>query len=341
MIQAGFSGDGGPAIDALLNSPTGVGVDAAGSIYIVDTGNQRIRKVNRQGVIATVAGNGQRGPLGDGGPAIDASLNLTSRWYPRLSSGNVAVDAAGNLYIADTGNGRIRKVTPDGMITSVAFPTDPWSVAVDKSGNLYFAETAPHAAGFVHKMTPEGVFTTVAGFRNDPEPGPFGPFGDGGLAVNAWLLFSTGVAVDAAGNVYIADSVAQRIYKVNTDGKIGTVAGSGDLVVHPPELISGEGGYYDVSGGYSGDGGWSTNAQLNAPSGIAVDAFGSVYIADSNNHRIRKVSVAITVSAASYSSSALASKAIATVFGDSLATATQAATVIPLPTSLAGTQVSI
>ena len=341
MFEAGFSGDGGPAIFALLDSPTGVGVDVAGNLYIVDAGNQRIRKVNRDGIITTIAGNGRRGLSGDGGPAIDASLNLAPSWRPTTPSGNVAVDAAGTLYIADTGNGRIRKVTPDGIITSVAFVADPWSVAVDLAGNLYIAENTPHLGGAVHKLTPGGTMTRIAGSGDEPVSGPLGPFGDSGLAVNAWLLFSTGVAVDAAGNVYIADSGAQRIRKVDREGKITTVAGSGNLVIVPPDPILGEGGGYYVTGGFSGDGGLSTNAQLSAPWGVAVDAFGRVYIADSENNRIRKISAAATVSAASFSAAAIASKAIVAVFDVDLATASLAAVATPLPTSLAGTQVLI
>ena len=292
--RAGFSGDGGQAFNALLNSPSGLGIDAVGNLYIVDTGNERIRKISPDGIITTVAGNGRRGFSGDGGQAINASLNLATPWGPTAYSGNVAVDAAGTLYIADTGNGRIRKVTPDGTITSLAHFSDPFSVAVDLAGNLYIAENTPHLGGHVHKITSGGTITTIAGSRNEPVPGPFGPFGDGGLATDAWLLFSTGVAVDAAGNVYIADSGAHRIRKVDRERKITTVAGSGHPVFTPPDPILGEGGGYHVQGAFSGDGGLSTNAQLNTPWGVAVDALGNVCIADSVNNRIRKVTATST-----------------------------------------------
>jgi len=297
--RAGFSGDGGQAFNALLNSPSGLGIDAVGNLYIVDAGNQRIRKVSPDGIITSVAGNGRRGFSGDGAPAINASLNLASRWWPTRYSGNVAVDAAGNLYIADTGNGRIRKVTPDGIITSVAhFDDDLFGVAVDLVGNIYITRNTPHFGGAVQKITPGGTLTAITGFRDEPVPGPFGPFGDGGLATDAWLLFPTGVAVDTVGNVYIADG-AHRIRKVDPEGKITTVAGSGNPVFTPPDPILGEGGGYIVEGGFSGDGGLSNNAKLNAPWGVVVDATGNVYIADSLNNRIRKVTAAIGSSSSS------------------------------------------
>ena len=191
----------------------------------------------------------------------------------------MAVDASGNLYIADTGNNRIRKVSATGIITTVAgngsagYSGDggpatsaqldgPEGVAVDGSGNLYIADTCNNR---IRKVSATGIITTVAG------NGSAGYSGDGGPATSAQLSLPAGVAVDGSGNLYIADSGNNRIRKVSATGIITTVAGNG-------------------SPGYSGDGGPATSAQLNQPAGVAVDASGNLYIADSSNNRIRKVS---------------------------------------------------
>jgi sugar lactone lactonase YvrE len=265
----GFSGDGGPATNARLAYPTGVAVDAAGNLYIADRLNSRVRKVSTSGTITTVAGDGSAGFSGDGGPATNAQL---------AGPYGVAVDAAGNLYIADFQNSRVRKVSTSGTITTVAgdgsfgFSGDggpatnaqlagPNGVAVDAAGNLYIADINNHR---VRKVSTSGTITTVAG------NGTPGFSGDGGPATNARLRPPTGVAVDAAGNLYIADIFNQRVRKVSTSGTITTVAGTGIY-------------------GFSGDGGPATNARLAYPSGVAVDAAGNLYIADQNNHRVRKV----------------------------------------------------
>ena len=266
----GFGGDGGPAAAARLDTPTGVAVDGAGNLYIADRDNHRIRKVDAAGVITTVAGSGTEGYGGDGGPATAAQLR---------SPAGVALDGAGNLYIADRGNGRIRKVDAAGVITTVAGngrsnsrgdggPATaaqlhyPFDVAVDGAGNLYIA-----TGQRIRKVDAAGVITTVAG------DGTWGFGGDGGPATGARLRILRGVAVDGAGNLYIADSSNNRIRKVDAAGVISTVAGNG-----------GE--------GYSGDGGPATAAQLNSPTGVAPDGSGNLYIADRDNHRIRKVDAA-------------------------------------------------
>ena len=265
----GFSGDGGAATSARLGLPTGVTVDAAGNLYIADESNQRIRKVTPAGVISTVAGNGVAGFGGDGGLATSASL------YGPFS---VSVDAAGNLYIADYFNQRIRKVTPAGVISTVAgngiagFSGDgglatsavlqnPYGVSVDAAGNLYIADYDNQR---IRKVTPAGVISTVAG------NGIAGFGGDGGLATSASLYYPSGVSVDAAGNLYIADRHDQRIRKVTPAGVISTVAGSGVA-------------------GFGGDGGLATSASLYYPSGVSVDAAGNLYIGDQSNQRIRRV----------------------------------------------------
>ena len=277
-----FSGDGGLATSASLNLPNRVTVDAAGNLYIADIGNSRIRSVSGAGIIRTVAGNGLFKFSGDGGPATSATLNL-----PRT----VAVDADGNLYIADSLSNRIRKVSPDGIITTVAgsgnrgFSGDsgpainaslklPQGVATDSVGNLYIADTFN---GRIRKVGADGIITTVAGNGTrtgsiDGEGGdPADDLGDDGPATSASLNRPRSVALDAAGNLYVADRNNHRTRKVSPGGIISTVAGTGVA-------------------GFSGDDGPATSAALNQPRSVAVDAGGNLYIADSNNERIRKVS---------------------------------------------------
>ena len=270
---ARYSGDGGPATAASLYYPKGVAVDAVGNLYIADWGNDRIRKVSPAGTITTVAGNGQAGYSGDGGPATAASLN---------GPGDVAVDAAGNLHVADSSNYRIRKVTTTGMITTLAgnggygYGGDggpataaslswPAGVAVDPAGNLYVADLFNYR---IRKVTPAGTITTVAG------NGQYGYSGDSGPATAASLNQPSGVAVDAAGNLYIADTLNNRVRKVTSTGTITTVA---------------------VGGSGLGDGGPATAASLWWPSGVAVDAAGNLYIADTYNFLVRKVTPGGTI----------------------------------------------
>ena len=269
--ELGFAGDGGPAAAALLNDPAGVAVSPAGDVYFSDNRNRRIRRVNSNGIIATVAGNGNFKFSGDGGPATSAALNLPS---------SVAVDSLGNLYIADTASHRVRKVSPSGTITTVAgngtagFGGDggpataaslstPYGVAVDGNGNIYIADSDNSR---VRKVNPAGIITTIAGGGSNP--------GDGVPATSFELESPEGVAVDAPGNVYIATGT--HVYKVNFAGTISTLAGTGEE-------------------GFSGDGGPATSARLNLPWGVAADASGNVYIADLQNHRIRKVNSGGTI----------------------------------------------
>jgi len=205
-----FSGDGGAAISASLDFPTGVAVDAAGNLYIADGDNSRIRKVNTAGIITTVAGTVTSGFSGDDGPATSAALDL------RGGVAGVAVDAAGNLYIADRGNHRIREVDTAGIITTVAgngafvFSGDggPTDVAVDAAGNLFIA--ADIGSNRIRKVDTAGIITTIAG------DGSFAFSGDGGPATSARLNQPLGVAVDAAGNLYIGDQSNHRVRKVTT-----------------------------------------------------------------------------------------------------------------------------
>ena len=252
-----------------LSNPQSVALDGAGNLYIADTGNHRIHKVDSAGVISTVAGSGTAGFSGDSSAATAAQLNTPA---------DVAPDGAGNLYITDRGNERIRKVDSAGVISTVAgsgtagFSGDggaataaqlnePYGVAVDSSGNLYIAEWNNNR---IRKVNSAGVISTVAG------TGTAGFSGDGGAATAAQLSNPQDVALDAAGNLYIADVNNNRIRKVNSAGVISTVAGTG-------------------TAGFSGDGGAATSAQLHWPRGVALDGAGNLYIVDNNNHRIRKV----------------------------------------------------
>ena len=252
---AGFSGDGGAATSARLRDPEGVALDGAGNLYIADRSNRRIRKVDSAGVISTVAGNGMAGFGGDGGAATSARLRDPE---------SVALDGAGNLYIADWGNNRIRKVDSAGVISTVAGReqlSGPGGVALDAAGNLYIAEWGNNR---IHKVDSAGVISTVVG------SGTAGFSGDGGAATAAQLSGPDSMALDGAGNLYIADRGNNRIRKVDSTGVISTVAGDGTQ-------------------GFGGDGGAATSAQLRTPSGVALDGAGNLYIADEYNHRIRKV----------------------------------------------------
>lgn len=249
-----YSGDDGPATSASLKSPYAVAVDTAGNVYIADTFNHRIRKVDTSGVITTVAGNGTGGVFsGDGGPATSATI-----WAPY----GLTVDSAGNIYIADTGNSVIRKVDTSGVITSLITPSSygiPYDVAVDSSGNVYFSDAwNTHT---VYKRTTGGSVSAVAG------NGTGGYSGDGGPATSASLFTPTGIAVDLAGNILIADNGNNRIRKVDTTGTITTIAGNG-------------------TSGYSGDGGPATSASLKGPFKVA---FGSVLLTDTDNARLRNL----------------------------------------------------
>ena len=249
--SAGFSGDAAAAVNAQLNQPLGVAVDASGNLHIADQINCRIRKVTPDGTISTLAGNGSIGYAGDGATATSAQLN---------NPAGVAVDSAGNVYIADYGNNRIRKVASGTITTAAGSVTggyagdggaatsaqiqQPSGVAVDAGGNFYFADAGNNRIRMV-AAAKTAIITTVASQLSAPR----------------------GVAVDAAGNLYIADTNSHRIRKV-ANGVMTAVAGNG-------------------VGGYAGDGGPATSAQLNFPRGVAVDAAGNLYIADTQNSVIR------------------------------------------------------
>jgi sugar lactone lactonase YvrE len=215
----GHTGDGGPATMAQLDGPTGIAIDAVGNIYIADNGNNCVRKINAAGIITTFAGSGLLGgSLGDGGPATAAQL---------YAPGDIALDAAGNVYITDKGNYKIRMVNPSEIITTIAGTTvgysgdggpatlahlnNPKGIALDVSGNLYFSETGNNR---IRKIDPTGIISTIAGY------GPLGSAivphynGDGIAATTAMLSHPSGIATDATGNLFIADVFNNRVRKV-------------------------------------------------------------------------------------------------------------------------------
>jgi DNA-binding CsgD family transcriptional regulator/sugar lactone lactonase YvrE len=277
-VDPGYSGDGGPALAARLNAPQSLAIDSDGSLYIADLLNSRVRKVDPQGVIRTVVGTGQAGYSGDGGPADQAQLNMPV---------GVAVGFGRVVYVADSANHRVRRIGPDGAIATFAGTGElgyagdagpatsapvgwPTGLAFDHKGNLYIAD------GFsdrIRKVDLSGTITTVAG------TGVRGFSGDATRANMAQLNLAPGpprsagqgLAVDLEGNLYIADTANHRVRKVSVSGLITTLAGTGQA-------------------GYSGDGGPAAAGQLNGPLGLAVDNNGSLYIADTENNRIREVS---------------------------------------------------
>ena len=317
----GFRGDGAGAIDAELNNPQGLAVDFAGNLYIADQNNQRIRKVTPAGIITTVAGTGAAGYNGASGQGIAVQLNT-----PR----GLAVDLAGNLYIADDDNNLVRMLAPDGTITTVAGTrfagmsgdggpatsatlSGPAALALDSAGNLYIGDDSYQ----VRKVNPGGIISHVAG------TGVYGDSGDGGLAASAQLSYPAALAVDSAGNLYIADEFNQVIRKVNTSGVINVYAGGGGSLAdgvlafqaelpnplgiavdhnnnlyiadHSSRLrVVNSGGTIGTAVGtgsllFSGDGGPASLAQFAGTWGLALDLADNLYVVDLSNYRLRKI----------------------------------------------------
>jgi RHS repeat-associated protein len=265
----GYSGDGGPATQAELHVVDDVAVGPDGSLYIVTDGDNRVRKVDPKGIITTVAGNGTAGFSGDGGPATQAQFNFPT---------GITVGPDGGLYIADAGNNRIRRVAPNGIITTVAgtgagdFNGDggpavqadldhPTKVVVGPDGTLYIADSLNQR---IRRVGTDGIITTLAG------NGTVGYSGDGGPATRAELYRPVGLAAGLDGSVYIADMYNQVIRRVWPNGTITTLAGNGIE-------------------GYSGDGGPATQAQFNYPNGLALAPDGSLYVSDGDNGYIRRI----------------------------------------------------
>jgi sugar lactone lactonase YvrE len=281
----GFFGDGGPATSAELWLQNGIVVDHSGNLYIADAGNNVIRKVNTSGIISTFAGNYNYGIgySGDGGPATSAELS-----FPM----GITMNAAGNLYFSEAGNDIIRMVNSSGIINTVAgnhaygdgFSGDggyatnaelytPVGLAFDSSGNLYIAD---HTNNMIRKVNTLAIISTFAGIYNG---GIGGYSGDGGQASYAELNAPNAVVFDSHGNLYIADEGNNIIRQINTSGTISTIAGN-----------------YAYGGGYSGNGGPATTAEMYNPQGLAFDASGNLYIAEVWNSVIRMVNTAGVIS---------------------------------------------
>ena len=324
---AGYSGDGGPALEATLKIPAGLLADDKGNIYIADRENHVVRKVSPKGIITTIAGNGTAGFSGDGGQAVKASFNFPS---------GLALDSKGNLYISDRSNNRIRVINSKGIISTYAGTGEegyggdsgpalkaridrPFGLAIDNEDNLYIADRRNNR---IRKVNPSGIITTAAG------DGGFFYMGDNGPAYRASIAGPTGVAVDNKGNLYIADRNNNRIRVVNKQGMIRTIAGTGqqhyngeaelarDTNLYLPfgltvddkgRLLVIDRSHYRIrrvdpmkgnietlAGNgrkkFAGDGGPATGANLNFPHGIAVDKKGNVIFSDKGHFRIRKIS---------------------------------------------------
>ena len=276
-----FSGDGGPATQATLSCPHSVAVDAAGTLFIADSANHAIRKVDSNGVITTVAGvGGKLGDTGEGGPGTQAKI-----FGPK----GIIFDRQGNLIIADSGNDKIKKLDLAGIITTIAGTgspggagdggpatraqlDEPRTLALGLDGTLYVTEPRAHR---IRRIDPSGTIWTFAG------TGRAGFSGDGGPATRAELNFARGVGVDGAGNVFIADSLNQRIRKVDASGVITTVAGRGETCYFSP-------------GHSCGDGGPALQAGFATPRAVEVDGNGNLFVADTFNERIRRIEAAAT-----------------------------------------------
>jgi uncharacterized protein (TIGR03437 family) len=337
--KGGFAGDGALATSALLDNPSGAVPAPDGTLYITDYTAHRIRKVAPNGIITTYAGTGTGNFKGDGGPASSAEIRSPS---------DILIDASGNILFADYGNARVRKITPAGIISTVAgFGTatysgdgssalqagiSPSALGLGTGGSFYIVDSGTdfaYGGQRVRMVAANGIITTVAGNGTDAHSG------DGGQATSASLGGPSGVALDSGGNLYISENHTEHIRKVSPDGTITTYAGAP--------------GY-----GYSGDGGPALNALLYGPRGLAVDSANNLYVADGNNRRIRKISGAPAiasnglVNAASFAPQGVAPAGvvpgeIATIFGANLTTATgiNLSSGLPLPTNVLNVQVLV
>jgi hypothetical protein len=281
----GYSGDGGPAVSAQFRGIVAIRPDNLGNLYVADQINHVIRKIDASNNITTVVGNGTGagtstgGYSGDGGPATNAQLNQPS---------DIVIDNSGNLYINDGLNKVIRKVSPSGIITTIAgtgtegytgdggpaaaAKISPYGLAVDNSGTIYFVQAAGSTTTTGHairKISPSGIITTICG------TGAEGYSGDGGPATAATLRSPSRLVLDPTGNIYVCDQFNYAIRKISTDGIITTIAGTGVA-------------------GYSGDGGPATAAKMDFPMAIAIDNANNLYVSDYQNRVVRKITASST-----------------------------------------------
>ncbi len=323
---SGYSGDGGPALKATFNTTAGLAIDDEGNVYIADRENHVVRKVNKKGIITTIAGTGTPGFSGDGGPAAKAQLNLPS---------GLALDSKGNLYISDRSNNRIRIMDKKGIIKTYAGNGEdgyggdagpalkaridrPFGIDIDDKDNLYIADRGNNR---IRKVNKEGVITTVAG------DGGFFFMGDNGPAYRASIAGPTDVAVDGKGNVYIADRNNNRVRMLDKLGMIRTIAGTGQQDYNGDSELARDTNFYlpfaveidnegnllvidrshyrirkivplkgtvtTVAGNglkkFAGDGGPATGAVLNFPAGMVVDKEDNLIFSDKGHYRIRKI----------------------------------------------------
>lgn len=272
--SAGFSGDNGPALQAQVFSPEGLGVDASGNLYIADRNNRRVRRVTAAGTISTIAGNGFNRSFVEFGPVRTANL---------LQPYAMAVDGQGNLYIADTFNARIRKVTTDGRISTIAgngtpgYAGDggpalqaridrPLGIAVDKSGNVYFTQPG-NGENVVRRITPDGRISLFAGSLKA------GPVVDNVPALEATFYGVIPIAVEESGSILVGDALNHTIRRIGTDGRVRTVIGTGKA-------------------GFTPDGSRAAGAAISYPGCVVPDRLGNIYFCDSDNLRIRKIDTA-------------------------------------------------
>ena len=309
---SGSKGDGGAGTSAEISDVHGLAVDGSGNIYLSDTSNSAIRKIDSKGVITTFAGNGTRGNSGDGNAATKASL-----YFPA----GLAVDGSGNVYVADYGNYTVRKISSDGKISTVAgtgvwggsgdgaaaaraLVAAPLSLALDKAGNLYIGDTGNSS---IRKVDGAGNISTVVT----------------GVSPQS-------IAVDASGSLYYVDGLSSTVRQVLPNGYAITIAGTSQP-------------------GYNGDGIPGRTAQLSQPNGVAVDAAGNLFVADTNNHAIRKLtpqpfSVGVVANSASGIAGPVAPGEIVTIYGTGIGPAALTLqTLLPsgfFPNTIAGTFVT-
>ena len=269
--EAGYSGDGGPATEAMLYEPYSLAIDSDGSVYIVDRLNAVVRKVDADGIIATVAGNGKPGYSGDGGPAAEAQMREPNDCY---------LDGNGGLLIADIQDQRIRRLdlasgiiatfagngekarSGDGLPAAEASILGARAVCMDAVGNTYIAEREGNG---VRVVSPDGVMGTVAGANAE-----LGYTGDGGPAIDSTWAGPKGIRCDAEGNIIVTDTENHAIRRIDAVTRIVTTIAGGQLGGH-------------------GDDGPATDAGMDRPHGAEIASDGSIYVADSNNHRVRVV----------------------------------------------------